>query len=292
MVCSSEAAAARAADSSKRKERRRQQRAAEAPAGAAAGDTAEVGAAAASATATAAAAAPATSSSSSEVAEESVSSGGRLRANMVAAVAAALVGSVVEAPVELFKHQLQAGAISGSILGHMGAAVRTGGPAALFVSMLPFCMKSLPFDSVELLTYSTLSDARDALLAGPDPAGAGGVAAAGAGLKERALAAARAARDHPLIDLGMGAAAGAAAVVLSQPMDTVKTCVETGAVAGGGGSARAFVDAGRQLVARGGGGALFAGMGMRLAEQVPSTALYWIAVEGMRRALEPYTAKA
>jgi hypothetical protein len=45
---------------------------------------------------------------------------------------------------------------------------------------------------------------------------------------------------------------------------------------------------GRNLVARGGPGALFTGMNMRLAEQVPSTALYWLAVEGVKRALEPY----
>lgn len=208
---------------------------------------------------------------SSDVAEDSISGGGRLRANMAAATVAALIGAVIEAPVELFKHQLQAGQISGSILKHMGSAVRTGGPAALFVSMLPFCMKSLPFDSAELLTYSTLQDARDDLLAAPSNSGS-----ARSGLRVRIAAAAQAVRDHPALDLSMGAMAGAVAVVVSMPMDTVKTVVETSGHVGGAGpaaSAMAFANTGRQLVARHGPGALFSGMGMRLAEQVPSTAV-------------------
>jgi hypothetical protein len=281
MVCSTEAAARRAeqaavkkAASRKERKERRQREAAVAGAGA---DPGQASLLAASAAAESSGAASGSErASGSEVAEDAVSSGGRLRANMAAATAAALVGAVVEAPVELFKHQLQAGHISGSILGHMGAAVRAGGPAALFVSMLPFCMKSLPFDSVELLTYSSLSDAREAL--GTAPA-AGARADPGAGLGERLVAAARAARDHPCLDLGIGAAAGAAAVLISQPMDTVKTCIETcshlAAAPGAApaGSGRAFVEMGRQLVAKHGPGALFAGMSMRLAEQVPSTAV-------------------
>ncbi|KAI8464685.1 MAG: mitochondrial carrier domain-containing protein [Monoraphidium minutum] len=289
IICSSEADANRAAARNEKAERRRSRKQQQQQQQAAEG----AGAGAAGAGAAGAAAASSSGASGSEAGDEGISSGGRLRANVAAAAAAALVGAVVEAPVELFKHQLQAGHISGSILGHMGSAVRMGGPAALFVSMLPFCLKSLPFDTVELLTYSSLADARDALP--PAGAAAAGAAPGPRGLRERLAAAAAAARDHPFVDLGMGAAAGAAAVLVSQPMDTIKTVVETGggaAAAGAGqGSARAFVDTGRALMARHGAGALFAGMSMRLAEQVPSTALYWIAVEGMRRTLEPYVAK-
>ncbi|WIA17868.1 hypothetical protein OEZ85_009368 [Tetradesmus obliquus] len=103
--------------------------------------------------------------------------------------------------------------------------------------------------------------------------------------------------DH-VWDMAAGAAAGAAAVLVSMPPDCVKTVLETGGgVApkpGSGvfGSVAAFGATGRQLVAqRGVAGGLFCGMGPRLLESVPSTMLYWMAVEGARRVLEPYTAK-
>ena len=333
LLCSDDAAARRAAarsteakeeDGSKQRQRRgdkrrgeQQQAASAAPALAAGGDA---NSASAGATANAAAAASServttttttttTTSASSEVAEDAVSSAGRVRANLGAAMVAALVGAVVEAPVELFKHQLQAGAVGGSILGNMQRACAAGGPGALFVSVLPFAVKSLPFDATELLAYSSLSDARDAALGTAAEGGAGARRGDGSGSGDGSgggsgAAAAewlRAAAAHPLADLGMGAAAGAAAVVVSMPADTVKTVIEHAAAAGcnathgaGGGaltSARAFGATARDLVARGGAGALFAGMPMRLAEQVPSTALYWCAVEGMRRALAPFVAK-
>lgn len=49
-------------------------------------------------------------------------------------------------------------------------------------------------------------------------------------------------------------------------------------------SARAFLETGRQLAAAGGGPqALFVGLAPRLLQTVPSTMLYWAAVEGTRR---------
>ena len=63
--------------------------------------------------------------------------------------------------------------------------------------------------------------------------------------------------------------------------------------ASGGGplrSAAAFVGTGRQLLKQHGPGGLFMGVTPRLIESVPSTMLYWLAVEGCRRALEPYVA--
>lgn len=55
-------------------------------------------------------------------------------------------------------------------------------------------------------------------------------------------------------------------------------------------SAAAFAGTGRQLVAQHGPRGLFMGLAPRLAESVPSTALYWICVEACRRMLEPYVA--
>lgn len=82
---------------------------------------------------------------SSEAAEPSHN--GKLQANIMAACAAALVGALVEAPLELFKHRAQAGQLQGNMLGHMFRGLKTQGPAALYGSFfLPFCFKSLPFD--------------------------------------------------------------------------------------------------------------------------------------------------
>ena len=87
-----------------------------------------------------------------------------------------------------------------------------------------------------------------------------------------------------------GAAAGAASVLVSMPCDVIKTRMDLAPPAcppGGAGllcSARAFVDTGRQLVAAGGGPrALFVGVAPRLLQTVPSTMVYWAAVEGARR---------
>jgi hypothetical protein len=84
--------------------------------------------------------------------------------------------------------------------------------------------------------------------------------------------------------------------MLSMPCDTIQVVMETTAVPtgrrGAAASAAAFVATGRRLVAEHGPGGLFTGAAPRLAERVPSTALYWLAVEAARRALEPHTAPA
>jgi hypothetical protein len=55
-------------------------------------------------------------------------------------------------------------------------------------------------------------------------------------------------------------------------------------------SVSAFVGTGKQLVGKHGPRGLFMGLTPRLVESVPSTMLYWLAVEGCRRMLEPYVA--
>lgn len=47
---------------------------------------------------------------------------------------------------------------------------------------------------------------------------------------------------------------------------------------------------GKQLLGQHGPKGLFMGLTPRLVESVPSTMLYWLAVEGCRRMLEPYVA--
>jgi hypothetical protein len=50
------------------------------------------------------------------------------------------------------------------------------------------------------------------------------------------------------------------------------------------------VGTGKQLMTQHGPRGLFMGLTPRLVESVPSTMLYWLAVEGCRRMLEPYVA--
>lgn len=212
------------------------------------------------------------STSSSQAAE--LSSNGKLQANILAACAAAVVGAVLEAPVELFKHRAQAGQITGSMAAAVTSALKQHGPAALYGSFfIPFLFKSLPFDIGELMTYSSLNDWRaaqrkQAAAAPPGasilPAGSGAAVPAVAAVSSSlgsvadpaqqqqqqaqgmpALASLTAAslnnssssgrsgfpwpssvvQDMPdhVWDMSVGAAAGAAAVLISMPPDCIKT---------------------------------------------------------------------
>lgn len=107
------------------------------------------------------------------------------------------------------------------------------------------------------------------------------------------------------LDLAAGAAAGTAAVFISMPLDVIKTYIQTHpeeaklaaeralaawpACAQRNGVAR-FAAVGAELVRRGGGGALLAGLAPRLAQQVPSAMLCWLVLERCRAGLEPFIA--
>jgi hypothetical protein len=215
------------------------------------------------------------SSSSSSSAQADLSSNGKLQANILAACAAAVVGALVEAPVELFKHRAQAGQIQGSMVAAVTTALKQHGPAALYGSFfIPFLFKSLPFDIGELMTYSSLNDWRAAQRAAAGAAAAPGTSRLGAGSSSSSSLAAvpapavaastslaesnlqqqqmqgmpalasltaaslnssssggcfpslsAAVQDMPdhVWDMAVGAAAGAAAVMISMPPDCIKT---------------------------------------------------------------------
>jgi hypothetical protein len=222
--------------------------------------------------------APSTSSSSSSSAQAELSSNGKLQANILAACAAAVVGALVEAPVELFKHRAQAGQIQGSMVAAVTSALKQHGPAALYGSFfIPFLFKSLPFDIGELMTYSSLNDWRAAQKSAAAAAPGAGKLGAGSSSSSSSLAAVPApavaastslaesdfqqqqqqmqgmpalaslttaslnsssssggggfpspsalVQDMPdhVWDMTVGAAAGAAAVMISMPPDCIKT---------------------------------------------------------------------
>ncbi len=199
-----------------------------------------------------------------------------LSINVLAAVSAALVGAIIEAPVELFKNQTKAGILQGNMLAHMGRMLRTGGLRSWYWGFLPFCLKSLPYDIGELLTYSQLRDGYDFIKSSQS---------------EGRFSLASTVPEH-VWDAGIGAAAGAAAVLVSMPADCLKTVMDPRVLGPGPAtmaeSAAAFMATGRGMVAAKGPGALFNGLLPRLGEKVPSTMLYWLAVEACRRGCEPY----
>lgn len=205
-----------------------------------------------------------------------------------AGAAASIVGSLIEAPIEAFKVRAQAGAGDGPMLASMARLVATQGLAPLYCSFVPFLLKAIPHDVAELFTFSQLSDAltndedcesNTSWLQGPR--------AALATLPPEAK------------DMLVGAASGAAAAIASMPFDvtftkmnlgTLGVCTNTlpGAVSPGvGQNLAAFVNTIKSILAQGGGPqALFVGVVPRLLQTVPAGMVYWMAVEGTRRALE------
>eukprot|EP00878_Enallax_costatus_P032553 GHUV01035784.1.p1 GENE.GHUV01035784.1~~GHUV01035784.1.p1 ORF type:complete len:334 (+),score=111.85 GHUV01035784.1:363-1364(+) len=152
--------------------------------------------------------------------------------NLMAAAVGALATALVESPVELFRHQAQAGVGGGNFLQEMVTTVQKKGPGALYWGFVPFLIESFPYDLTELGTYSQLSD-----------------------MKERAVA--RSSQHSKWVaqvpdqawDVAIGAAAGVASVLISMPFDVIKTYMQThgaeAAIAAGMGTAASAGAAGQ-----------------------------------------------
>lgn len=198
-------------------------------------------------------------------------------ANLFAAVMGALATALVESPVELFRHQAQAGLVSGNFMKEMMVTLRTQGPMGLYWGFLPYCFESFPYDITELGTYSSLRDAYELTSKGDGE------------LSQKV----NRVPSH-VWDIGIGACAGAAAVLVSMPFDCIKTYMQTHgremAAKGAWGQTTAFVATGAKLVNQQGIGGLFVGTVPRLVQQVPSSTICWWAIERCRHVLEPYTA--
>lgn len=184
----------------------------------------------------------------------------------------------MESPVELFRHQAQAGLISGNLVKEMANSVRNQGPMSLWWGFLPFCLEAFPYDMSELAGYSQLRDVYDTLA---KPGG-------------RFHAVAQKLPEHAW-DLMIGAAAGAAAVCVSMPFDCIKTYMQTHATGAMNQGMKEqvvfFFRTGANMVKRRGPGALFVGMVPRLLQQVPSSTICWWSVEQCQKALAVYTDK-
>ncbi|GIL80177.1 hypothetical protein Vretifemale_9357 [Volvox reticuliferus] len=202
-------------------------------------------------------------------------------ANMAGATVGAVMTALVEGPLELFRHQAQAGLISGNLFREMKNVVRTQGPMGLYWGFLPYCLESFPYDISELATYSQLRDVYNQAVSKAEGTGS-------------PLFGAASKIPSQVWDIAIGAAAGSAATLISMPFDVVKTYMQTHATEaitlGAMGQVVAFFKTGAWMVAKRGPGALWVGLLPRLAQQVPSCTICWWAVEACQQALKPITA--
>ena len=229
------------------------------------------------------------------------------------AVVASVATSLMEAPLELFRHRAQAVVVAGAgaaaagragsaaagagVLAQASAAFAAGGVKELYRGLAPYVLKSAPYDISELLVYSMLRGRGGGNGNGGDGGGAGGESPStssgdggGGGVFSLLPAAMR--PPPQLAHAVLGAVAGAAAVVASMPADCIKLKLELSSAPVAHGvreSVAQFFWTGRRIAAGpGGASALFRGMGPRLAEKVPSTMIYWVVVEAARKALAPH----
>ncbi|EFJ47173.1 hypothetical protein VOLCADRAFT_105233 [Volvox carteri f. nagariensis] len=201
---------------------------------------------------------------------------GRTLATFAAAAVAAVATALVESPVELFRHNAQAGLVAPNFMREMVSTVRREGVGGLYWGFLPHCFEAWPHDIAELATYGLMREFQESA---SRPI-------------SRHYNWASGISEHGW-DLMTGAASGVSAVLLSMPFDTVKTYLQThGAdLSGRGvlGSAALFVKSGRRIVARKGLGGLYVGVTPRLLQQVPSAMVCWWSIAAFKRIMEPYT---
>ncbi|GFR50429.1 hypothetical protein Agub_g12649 [Astrephomene gubernaculifera] len=201
---------------------------------------------------------------------------GRAAVTFAAAAFAAAATALVESPVELFRHNAQAGLVSPNFLREMAATVRKEGVGGLYWGFLPHCFEAWPHDISELATYGFMREFREAALR--------------PGSQHHAW---MSNLSNQVWDLATGAASGAAAVVVSMPFDTVKTYLQTHGtdLSGRGllGSARLFVQSGQRIVCRKGLSGLYVGVTPRLLQQVPSAMVCWWSIAAFKRFMQPHT---
>lgn len=197
-------------------------------------------------------------------------------ATFAAAAVAAVATALVESPVELFRHNAQAGLVAPNFMREMVATVRKEGVGGLYWGFLPHCFEAWPHDVAELATYGLMRDFQATAMR-PSSCHyrwASGISESG-------------------WDLLTGAASGGTAVLLSMPFDTVKTYLQThGADLSGRGvlaSAALFVKSGRRIMARKGLGGLYMGATPRLLQQVPSAMVCWWSIAAFKRFMKPHT---
>jgi solute carrier family 25 S-adenosylmethionine transporter 26 len=190
----------------------------------------------------------------------------------ILAVWGAIVSSItvgaLEAPLDQVKLRIQANTIRGtSPLKMLLETLSSVGARQMFnSSFVPFVLKAIPHDVGEFVTFGVLSEDHTVQRClGP--------------ISENAK------------DALLGAAAGCAAALLSNPFDVICTKVQTSPTRSGDthhtmrSSLVAFRDTARAEFAQGGMRRLYVGLVPRLMQMVPASVIYWLVVEEVRRSI-------
>ena len=186
------------------------------------------------------------------------------------AVVSSITVGALEAPLDQVKLRIQANNIRGSPLKILLETLSSTGARQMFnSSFVPFVLKAIPHDVGEFVTFGVLSeDLAVQRCLGP--------------ISENAK------------DALLGAAAGCAAALLSNPFDVVCTKVQTSSPSSGNAhhtmrsSLAAFRDTARAELAQGGIRRLYVGVVPRLMQMVPASVIYWLVVEEVRRSISKH----
>lgn len=146
------------------------------------------------------------------------------------------------------------------MLNGMMTCLKRGGMMSFYCCLIPYMIKSLPFDVAELVTHGQLNEVRKSskfsIQCIPEPAW----------------------------DLIVGGAAGTAAVLSSMPLDCIKTRMEMEVLQQT--QQRGFVSCGLHMLRNEGISSLWRGVIPRLVLYVPGVAVYWLAIDTFQRAIE------
>ena len=169
------------------------------------------------------------------------------------------------------RQRLQAGVAAGPLTRVIAASARAG-PRVLYAGFVPFLLRTIPLDALQFFVYAGLQSARER---------------ADAVVEDRPPPAAQSAVQVWLADAGLdmilGGIAGGVSAFATMPLDCVKTHINCQT----GGGPTGVIPVTKAIWKASGPRGFFAGTSSRLAERVPSCAVYWLAAEATRRVLSP-----
>ncbi|KAI8473816.1 MAG: mitochondrial carrier domain-containing protein [Monoraphidium minutum] len=168
--------------------------------------------------------------------------------------AAAAGSSVVKVPLAVCIRSVQAG-VYPNVFAAAGAITRAAGARGLFTGYWPTLLEDVPDMACKFAAYESMRRLHRRLVGGRDAA--------------------------PGEDFAMGALAGAAAAAATTPLDVVKTRMMCAAA-----SRPTMAGAAAGVLAAGGPGAFFAGVGARALSNGINSAVFFCAFEAIRGSLE------
>jgi len=191
-------------------------------------------------------------------------------ADAVAGGCATLMHDGVSTPVDVVKQRMQlyshTSTSARTILATASAVLKEGGFSAFYVSYPTTVAMNVPVFAVYFATYERVKKWLSPLLKLPDDAA-----------------------FNPMVHSIAGAAAGGIAAACSNPLDVVKTRLQTQVRSDGKPEFSGPLDCVRKLIQRDGFKGFLKGVSARVIYQAPGAACCWVAYEYMKHVLKsPY----